>query len=276
MSHQASAYVKGLLRHEVNVRQKLLLMVLADYHSTETRLAYPSLRRLAEESLVDERKARRLLNELEGKFIERTPGQGRGNNSAYRFIALDEEIPGYVAPLFRAKKGVEKRAEKGAQKGAQNGVETASAIRKEQELKPEQEQTLPLIAEDDSPEPVEKRGSTQHALVRERIQKLYNAANPETPCPWDGRTGKILNDTLDRLRWPDAALLTAVDNRFASDVVLSEDPLRWIPHLDQYRAGPLDRFNKPEGRKQNANDRLKNRLQRELEISAQLDRKQTG
>lgn len=139
-------------------------------------------------------------------------------------------------------------------------------------------QNLPLIAEDEVPEPVEKDGQTQHALVRERIQKLYKGANPETPCPWDGRTGKILKDTLDRLRWPDAALLTAVENRFASDVALSEDPQRWIPQLDRYRAGPLDRFNKPVngGKKENASDRLKTRLERELEISARLNRKQTG
>jgi hypothetical protein len=268
MSHQASAYVKGLLRDQVNPRQKLLLMVLADYHSTETLLAYPSLKRLAEESLTDERKARRILNELEGKIIERGPGNGAGNFTAYRFIAIDKEIPGYVAPLFRAQKA----GRKGGQKAGQNDT----AIRKE--LEPEQEQTLPLIAEDHFPEPAEKGGQTQHALVRDRIQKLYNAANPETPCPWDGRTGKILKATLDRLRWPNAAFLTAVENRFTSDVALSEDPRRWIPQLDCYRAGALDRFNKPVNgeKKENANDKLKTRLERELEISARLDRKQTG
>jgi hypothetical protein len=245
MSHQACAYVKGLLRDQVTRREKLVLWVLADYHSTETNLSYPSLKLMALESLMDVREAQRVLNKLEGRIIERVPGHGRGKFTAYRFIALDKEIDGYIAPFLRARKDGQKGGQKDGQKGGQKDGQNGRAIRKEQELEPEQEQNLPLIAEDDFPEPDEKEGQTQHALVRERIQKLYSAANPETPCPWDGRTGKLLKDTLDRLGWADAALLTAVDNRFASEVVLSEDPLRWIPQLDRYRAGPVDRFNKP-------------------------------
>jgi hypothetical protein len=172
-------------------------------------------------------------------------------------------------------KGGRKDGQKDDQKGGQKDGQTDTAIRKELEPEPEleREQTLPLIAEDDFPEPPESR--TQHVIVRERIQELYKAANPGTPCPWDGRTGKSLKDTLDRLVWPDAALLAAVENRFASDgVVLSEDPHRWIPQLDRYRAGRLDRFNKPAngGMKVNANERLEQRLAEELEISARVRR----
>ena len=280
MSHQASAYVKGLLRDQVTRPQKLLLMVLADYHNTETQLSYPSLERLALESLVDERAARRILNELEGRIIERVPGQGRGNHTAYRFIAIDKEIGGYVTPFLRAGKEGRKEGRKEGQKEGRKGDFFGSAIRKEPELEPEQ--NLPLVADDDCPEPPDgKAGQTQHALIRERIQELYNRANPETPCPWDERTGKILKDTLDRLRWSDAALLTAVENRFASEAaVLSEDPLRWISQLDRYRAGPLDRFNRSAigGRKHvDATTDSRDREQRELQIGHEYEkRKRTG
>jgi hypothetical protein len=281
MSHQASAYVKGLLRDQVTRREKLLLFVLADYHSTETRLSYPSLRTtLAPESLMDEREAQRVLDGLEGRIIERVPGCGRGRTTGYRFIELDAEIPGYVPPPLRAQKGGQKDGQKGGHKDGQKGGhkdgQIDDAIRKEQELElePEQEQNLPLIADDDY-ERVEKGGQTQHAIVRERIQKLYNAANPATPCPWDARTGKILKDTLDRLCWPDAALLAAVENRFASEVVLSEDPLRWISTLASYVSGPLNQFNRPLGGPKHANATAasQDRLRAEFAICDELDRR---
>lgn len=86
---------------------------------------------------------------------------------------------------------------------------------------------------------------SQHALVREHIQNRYLEAVGQS-CPWDGRTGKILKQTLERLRWPDESLLRAIDNRFKSEgVILSEDPFRWIPRLDLYLSGPVNKFKQP-------------------------------
>jgi hypothetical protein len=142
VSHQASAYVKALGRDQVTRRQKLVLMVLADYHSTETNTAYPSSKTLARESLMDERELQRVLNELEGRILERVPGQGSGHTTAYRFIALDKEIPGYIAPFLRGQnpgqKGGQNPGQNPGQKGGQNPGQIDSAIRKE-ELEPEPE-----------------------------------------------------------------------------------------------------------------------------------------
>jgi len=136
MSHQASGYVKGLLGDQVTRRQKLLLLILADYHNTETHNAYPSLKTLARESLMDEREAQRVLNEVEGRIIERVSGQGSGHLTAYRFIALDKEIPGYITPFLRAQKDGQKPGQKDGQKPGQKDGQNQSAIRKE-ELEPE-------------------------------------------------------------------------------------------------------------------------------------------
>lgn len=109
---------------------------------------------------------------------------------------------------------------------------------------------------------------TQHDIVRKYIQEKYVAANGRR-CPWDGRTGKVLNTTLDRLGWENSALLEAIDHRFASDVVLSEEPVNWLPRLASYAAGPLNQFNKPangNGGQKHANQKYIDRAEREAEI----------
>lgn len=139
MSHEASAYVKKLTRDKVTRRQKLLLMVLADYHNTARQAAYPSLKLLAEESLMDVRECRRVLNELE-HLIQRVPGQGRGDFTEYRFLALDAK-EGYMTPFNSEVKGGQKEGQKGGQKEGQ----TPHAIRKEQEHEQEHISPSPLL-----------------------------------------------------------------------------------------------------------------------------------
>jgi hypothetical protein len=86
---------------------------------------------------------------------------------------------------------------------------------------------------------------SQHSIVRSYIQERYRAVVGQN-CPWDGRTGTVLNRTLDRLRWSNDAIQQAIDNRFHSDgVVLSEDPTHWIPRLDLYLNGPVNKFKQP-------------------------------
>jgi Helix-turn-helix domain len=141
LSHEASAYVKKLMRDQVTRRQKLLLMVLADYHNPARQAAYPSLKLLAEESLMDVRECRRVLNEL-AHLIERVPGQGRGDFTEYRFLELDKK-GGHIAPFNPGGKGGQKEGQKGGQKEGQ----TANAIRKEPEPEPELISPTPLLRE---------------------------------------------------------------------------------------------------------------------------------
>jgi Helix-turn-helix domain len=101
VSQEAIEYVKGLLRDQVTRREKLLLMVLADYHNGKTQAAYPSSRELAEESLMSKREMQKVLNDLDGRIIQRVPGLGAGHYTAYRFIALEPEMSGYIAPALR-------------------------------------------------------------------------------------------------------------------------------------------------------------------------------
>lgn len=139
MSHLANDYVKKLGRDRVTRRQKLLLWSLADYHNTARRAAWPSLRTLAEESLMDIRECRRVLDELEAAdVIQRIRGgSGPGDFNQYRFIELDGK-DGHMTPLTKTVKDGQKDGRKdGLEDGLEDG-QNEHAIRKEEpELEPE-------------------------------------------------------------------------------------------------------------------------------------------
>ena len=139
MSHLANDYVKKLFRDRITRRQKLLLWSLADYHNTARRAAWPSLRTLAEESLMDVRECRRVLDELEevGLIQRIQGGQGPGDFNEYRFIELDGK-DGHMTPLNNPPKDGQKDGRKDGRKDGQNG----HAIRKE-EPEPEPEHKNP-------------------------------------------------------------------------------------------------------------------------------------
>lgn len=98
MSHRASAYVKALTHmptsgKKLRSAQKLMLMVLADYHNDEDKRAWPSLARLADESLVSRRHVITLVQEcVDGgilKVEERRDAKGNHRSNLYQFIELD-------------------------------------------------------------------------------------------------------------------------------------------------------------------------------------------
>lgn len=98
MSWKATAYVKDLT-NGISHTEKLLLFVLADYHNTAKRIAWPSISVLAKESLMSERSAQRILARLESKgLIHRvmpTADQmARHETSLYEFPSLDDTNPG--------------------------------------------------------------------------------------------------------------------------------------------------------------------------------------
>ena len=89
MSWKATAYVKDIVKG-ISPAEKLLLFVLADYHNTVKRVCWPSLKVLAEEALMSERNASRLLEGLVRKdILSRVVGMGRGHTTLYRFVVLD-------------------------------------------------------------------------------------------------------------------------------------------------------------------------------------------
>lgn len=148
MSHQANDYVKKLFRDRVTRRQKLLLWSLADYHNTSRRAAWPAIRTLAEESLMDIRECRRVLTELEevGLVQRIRGGDGAGDFNEYRLIELDGK-DGHIAPLPGGNPNSNKDGRKGGQKdgwkGGRKDGQNESAIRNERELEPERERIPP-------------------------------------------------------------------------------------------------------------------------------------
>lgn len=96
MSWHATAWVKDLQQCPdgagLSRCQKLLLFVLADYHNTAAKQAWPSVPTLASESLLSHAQTKRDLHYLEEHLVIercRPKAYGRGITTAYQFLALD-------------------------------------------------------------------------------------------------------------------------------------------------------------------------------------------
>lgn len=91
MSWKATAYVKELVEG-LSHTEKLVLFVLADYHNSAKKVAWPSMPVLAAEALMSERNLRRILANLEAKkVILRVQGRGGKDTTLYCFPVLDQE-----------------------------------------------------------------------------------------------------------------------------------------------------------------------------------------
>ncbi len=89
MSWKACAYVKEL-RDGLIITEKFVLLILAEYHRTDEKLAWPSVETLAYDCLMTERGVYQILARLEKKdFIRRTKGGGRGMKSGYQIVGVD-------------------------------------------------------------------------------------------------------------------------------------------------------------------------------------------
>jgi hypothetical protein len=143
----------------VTKTEKLVLYALADYHQDKMGVyTFPSVRTLAEESLMDVRSCRRLLQSIERKgVIEREwQGAGAGHLTFYRFLDLDKEeaqrgasdagqehkkrghsVP-FSAAAFLSKKGA---------KRGQKGDTAAPLLLEEQEQEQKLHPPTPLASE---------------------------------------------------------------------------------------------------------------------------------
>lgn len=89
MSWKATAFVKDITRG-ISQTEKLVLMMLAEYHHTTSKASWPSVSTLAEDSLMTERGIYQVLARLQEKgFICRVSGGGRGKFSQYKISGLD-------------------------------------------------------------------------------------------------------------------------------------------------------------------------------------------
>ncbi len=112
MSWRASAYVKGLVvcpnGERLSRTEKLVALVLADSHQDKAKACtFPSVKMIAEDSLMDPRVCRRVLAALERKGVivrDRPEAQGRGQLTFYRFPELDGK-GGQHVPLSEPETG---------------------------------------------------------------------------------------------------------------------------------------------------------------------------
>ena len=159
MSWEATAYVKDLKACHDGARlsrgQKLLLFVLADYHNTKYRVAWPSIPLIAEEALASIAQVKRDLAYLEEHAVIRKlrpKKTGRGWMCAYQFLALDAKDQLSLAlarpkktaqdePLFcpeqSSSEGAHSDEESGSE-AAQKGFTERNAIRKNEKPEPKE------------------------------------------------------------------------------------------------------------------------------------------
>jgi hypothetical protein len=128
LSVAAVAYVKELREcpdgAELTRPHKLLLFVLADYHNTAKRVAWPSLPVLAEESLASLAQVKRDLRYLQDHCMIRQihpKASGRGHFCEYMFLGLDAPAELEAALMARRNGVVSEPLFRAAANGRSNG-----------------------------------------------------------------------------------------------------------------------------------------------------------
>lgn len=158
MSWEAAGFVKKGLQcpdgAPLSRGQKLILFVLADYHDTKKRMAWPSVVTIAEEALTSLAQTKRDLAYLEEHFaIERVRDRaGRGANYQYRFVGLDVSVAEVRArlegaqgePFFSTHEKGSEEVRKGFKQPAEKGAERAHDERRtKEEPKPTEPEPKP-------------------------------------------------------------------------------------------------------------------------------------
>jgi hypothetical protein len=209
VSIRAVAYVKELKECEdgaaLSAGQKLLLMVLADYHNPETRTAWPSLPTLAGESLVSEAQARRYLQYLERHCVVirlKPTSQGRGQKTEYSFLAIDQ--PKELARRLNASaEGLQddtlfstpKRVAEGLQiepKRVAEGLQIGDAYKEEPRTRSNLNLARPRIVREPSSFRTGQSKYTTAEIVDRPERKPPEGANVESACStWRTVAGAI-------------------------------------------------------------------------------------
>lgn len=159
MSWEASGFVKKLLvcpdGAPLSRGQKLLMLILADYHDPRRKMAWPSVMTLAEESLSSHSQTKRDLAYLEEHqaLVRARARDGAGGTYSYQFVGLDITLEDLRAknkgvhgePLFCPEERGSEEGHKGftgALKRGSQGVHGEQRYKEEPEpkTKPEPEQ----------------------------------------------------------------------------------------------------------------------------------------
>lgn len=248
MSWKATAYVKTITEN-ITAAEKLLLFVLSDYYNDHQEVAWPSIARLAEESLLSERQAQRLLADLETKgFLSRTSRRGR-KTTQYSFPALigqdvlsksPDKTFGDVRPDISD-----------ASIGHSYVTQTVEQV-KQQTLS--SSPTVPNEVFNLNSEPPsngngnrKKNCDPRHAPFKVKLERFWKYLNPEIDLAWSGSEAGQLAIFLRK--WPKLTLEEFhcwLDNYCHSEgIVDTKTPREFLPFLHQYAKESLDQFRKP-------------------------------
>lgn len=136
MSWKACAFVKEL-RVNITQTEKFVLLLLAECHNNVHKIAWPSVKNLAEDALLSERQTIRVLASLESKgFIRRSKSIGGHITTCYEILGM--EGCQNVTPAKNLGVTLE------ASRGDIRGDISDSVIRKEPVLELENRLILPL------------------------------------------------------------------------------------------------------------------------------------
>lgn len=233
MSWKASAFVKEIVKN-ITITEKLVLLVLADYHNTKDKACWPSIPTLSDECLVSERAMYNILDRLEEKgFIEiaRTPGK----QNLYRISGLDTPEPS--SPVL-----INKPLQKTALTPEDTPEPPCSVIRKEPVFELEQVLSVPHSSEHKPSE--KKKSDPRFQTFIKALKEGYTRRGWD--FSFDARDGRHLGNLLrSRPRWELPEFSRAVRNYFESEGTVGGGlPYVYLSKLPQYLDSPLDRFNK--------------------------------
>lgn len=98
MSTSALDHVKGL-DNGMTAREKLLMMIIANYYNDSSGCAWPTVKRLAEDALLTERHVYNVINSLRAKgLLAVSSGKPHRTTNRYSFPGLNGG-PGTMAPV---------------------------------------------------------------------------------------------------------------------------------------------------------------------------------
>lgn len=92
---------------------------------------------------------------------------------------------------------------------------------------------------------LEEKDRRRENLVDD-LKRYWDFLNPQTPFSFGAPDGFAVGQFLKRNRaWSRAMWIGALRNRCKSEINKSESIYRWLSKLEEYAAGPLDRYMKP-------------------------------
>jgi hypothetical protein len=213
----------------------LALCLFADNRTGE---CWPALDTIAEIVGCDRKTVRLDIDALEeGGLVTRLSRTGTSN------VYLLNEVAKTGRPNFAPPP----QGENGTGGGGENGPRTIPS----RTITSDADASEAAIAyQPDEPEPEpEVDPVTERKLLKRSIaalKKLYAYHNGGKPLPMTGALHKNLSDAIFRCKgWSFDEFTRALENYYASDVPKSTSPVKWLPSLETYAAGPVDRYGKP-------------------------------